>query len=71
LLRPFAIHQSLQVVDTAYHAAGSTAIFEENPFERRFRDIHTVSQHLQGRSEHFETVGQYLIGLALDSLMWL
>src|SRR5712671_3851743 len=65
------IHQSLQVVDTAYHAAGSTAIFEENPFERRFRDIHTVSQHLQGRSEHFETVGQYLIGLALDSLMWL
>ena len=71
LLRPFAIHQSLQVVDTAYHAAGSTAIFEENPFERRFRDIPTVSQHLQGRSEHFETVGQYLIGLALDSLMWL
>src|SRR6266404_8330921 len=65
------IHQSLQVVDTAYHAAGSTAIFEENPFERRFRDIHTVSQQLQGRSEHFETVGQYLIGLALDSLMWL
>jgi alkylation response protein AidB-like acyl-CoA dehydrogenase len=37
----FAIHQSLQIVDTAYHAAGSTAIFEENPFERRFRDIHT------------------------------
>ena len=59
LASTFAIHQSLQVVDTAYHAAGSTAIFEENPFERRFRDIHTVSQQLQGRQEHFETVGQY------------
>ena len=71
LASTFAIHQSLQVVDTAYHAAGSTAIFEANPFERRFRDIHTVSQQLQGRQEHFETVGQYLLGLDSGSLMWL
>jgi indole-3-acetate monooxygenase len=71
LASTFAIHQSLQVVDAAYHAAGSTAIFEENPFERRFRDIHTVSQQLQGRQEHFETVGQYLLGLEPGSLMWL
>ena len=71
LASTFAIHQSLQVVDTAYHAAGSSAIFEENPFERRFRDIHTVSQQLQGRQEHFETVGQYLLGLDSGSLMWL
>jgi alkylation response protein AidB-like acyl-CoA dehydrogenase len=71
LASTFAIHQSLQVVDTAYHAAGSTAIFEQNPFERRFRDIHTVSQQLQGRQEHFETVGQYLLGLEPGSLMWL
>jgi alkylation response protein AidB-like acyl-CoA dehydrogenase len=71
LASTFAIHQSLAVVDTAYHAAGSTAIFEENPFERRFRDIHTVSQQLQGRQEHFETVGQYLLGLEPDNLAWL
>jgi alkylation response protein AidB-like acyl-CoA dehydrogenase len=71
LASTFAIHQSLSVVDMAYHAAGSTAIFEENPFERRFRDIHTVSQQLQGRQEHFETVGQYLLGLPPDTLAWL
>ena len=71
LASTFAIHQSLQVVDTAYHAAGSTAIFEQNPFERRFRDIHTVSQQLQGRQEHFETVGQYLLGLDPGPTMWL
>ena len=71
LASTFAIHQSMQVVDTAYHAAGSTAIFAANPFERRFRDIHTVSQQLQGRSEHFETVGQYLLGLEPRSTMWL
>ena len=63
--------QSLEVVDTAYHAAGSTAIFEENPFERRFRDIRTVSQQLQGRSEHFETLGQFLLGLEPGSTAWL
>jgi len=71
LASTFAIHQSMSVVDMAYHAAGSTAIFEENPFERRFRDIHTVSQQLQGRREHFETVGQYLLGLEPDTLRWL
>jgi alkylation response protein AidB-like acyl-CoA dehydrogenase len=71
LASTFAIHQSMSAVDMAYHAAGSTAIFEENPFERRFRDIHTVSQQVQGRSEHFETVGQYLLGLAPDTLAWL
>jgi alkylation response protein AidB-like acyl-CoA dehydrogenase len=71
LASTFAIHQSLQVVDTAYHAAGSTAIFEQNRFERRFRDIHTVCQQLQGRQEHFETVGQHLLGLEPGSLMWL
>jgi indole-3-acetate monooxygenase len=71
LASTFAIHQSISIVDTAYHAAGSTAIFEENPFERRFRDIHTVSQQLQGRQEHFETVGQYLLGLHSDGYAWL
>ena len=71
LASTFAIHESLSAVDFAYHAAGSTAIFEANPFERRFRDIHTVSQQLQGRQEHFETVGQYLLGLEPDSLAWL
>jgi len=71
LASTFAIHQSLRVVDTAYHAAGSTAIFEENPFERRFRDIHTVSQQVQGRQEHLETVGQFLLGLEPGSTMWL
>jgi alkylation response protein AidB-like acyl-CoA dehydrogenase len=58
----FAIHQAKEVVDVAYHAAGSSAIFDNNPFERRFRDINTVTQQVQGRRSHFETVGHYLLG---------
>ncbi len=70
LASTFAIHTSLEVVDMLYEAAGATAIFNENPFERRFRDIHSVAQQLQGRQQHFETVGQYLMGLDADT-SWL
>jgi len=67
LASTFAIHTAVEVVDTLYQAAGATAIFNENPFERRFRDIHSVAQQLQGRQQHFETVGQHLMGLEADT----
>ena len=66
----WAIHQSREVVDTVYHAAGATAVFESHPFERRFRDIHTVIQQYQGRQVHFESVGQVLLGLKPGSAMF-
>jgi alkylation response protein AidB-like acyl-CoA dehydrogenase len=70
LASTWAIHQAREVVDTAYHAAGATAIFESNPFERRFRDIHTVIQQYQGRQAHFEAVGQALLGLEPEGAMF-
>jgi indole-3-acetate monooxygenase len=63
LASTWAIHQAREIVDTVYHAAGATAIFDSEPFERRFRDIHTVVQQYQGRQAHFESVGQVLLGL--------
>jgi len=62
-----AIHQARTVGDFAYEAAGATAVFAANPFERRFRDLHAIAQQLQGRASHFETVGQYLLGLEADT----
>jgi len=67
LASTFAIHTGVEVVDALYQAAGATAIFNDNPFERRFRDIHSVAQQLQGRQQHFETVGQHLMGLETDT----
>lgn len=58
-----ALREAREVVDFAYHAAGGTAVFSTNAFERRFRDAHTISQQLQGRDDHFETVGKFLLGL--------
>jgi alkylation response protein AidB-like acyl-CoA dehydrogenase len=62
----YAIRLATGVVNELYEMAGTTAIFEGNPFERRFRDAHTISQHLQGRQSHFETVGKHLLGIASE-----
>jgi alkylation response protein AidB-like acyl-CoA dehydrogenase len=64
LAATFAIHQARDVVDACYHAAGASAIFADNPFERRFRDIHTITQQVQAHATVFEQVGQTLLGLA-------
>jgi alkylation response protein AidB-like acyl-CoA dehydrogenase len=64
-----AIHKAREAVDFAYNAAGATAIFDDHPLERRFRDIHTVTQQLQGRFSHFETVGAWMLGVDTD-LTW-
>ena len=61
-----AIHKAREAVDFAYNAAGATAIFEHHPLERRFRDIHTVTQQLQGQLRHFETVGAWMMGVDAD-----
>jgi alkylation response protein AidB-like acyl-CoA dehydrogenase len=58
-----AIQGAAEVADFAYKAAGVDAIFPGSPFERRFRDIHTLSQQIQARGAHFEAVGQILLGV--------
>jgi alkylation response protein AidB-like acyl-CoA dehydrogenase len=58
-----AIHAATEVADYAYKAAGVDAIVPGAQLERRFRDIHTLTQQIQSRSAHFEAVGQVLLGL--------
>ena len=63
LAATFGIQKAKEVVDTAYDLCGSNAILDTNPILRRFQDIHVVSQHIQGRSTHFETAGQFFMGM--------
>ena len=56
LTTTWAIDQAREVVNTLYHSAGSTAIFDTAPFERCFRDVRTASQQAQGRQAHYETI---------------
>jgi alkylation response protein AidB-like acyl-CoA dehydrogenase len=61
-----ALAEAREVTVALYHAAGVNAIFNGSPFERRFRDSFAVSQQVQARSNHFETVGRHLLGLPPD-----
>jgi indole-3-acetate monooxygenase len=63
LASTWAINQSREAVNTLFHCAGSVAVFEDQPFERRLRDIQTVSQQSQGRQLHYESVGQIMFGM--------
>jgi indole-3-acetate monooxygenase len=63
----FASREGREVGTLVFHAAGAQAIFAGGPWERRLRDLHTVSQQLQGRDDHFEAVGRFLLGLPPDS----
>jgi alkylation response protein AidB-like acyl-CoA dehydrogenase len=66
----FAIHVSRDMAHSVFHEAGSTAIFNNRPFERRLRDVNSVSQQLQGRRTHFESVGFYRLG-GEPNLRWI
>jgi alkylation response protein AidB-like acyl-CoA dehydrogenase len=63
-----AIQGAIEVADFAYKGAGIDAIFPGSPFERRFRDMHTLSQQIQARAAHFESVGQVLLGVPPEVL---
>jgi indole-3-acetate monooxygenase len=63
----WTIHQSTKVVDTAYHMAGATAVFAANPFERRFRDMHTIAQQVQARDTHYEDAGRAILSGKLQA----
>ena len=55
-----AIQAAIEVGDWTFKAAGVSAIFVGTPFERRFRDLHTLSQQIQSREAHWEAVGKVL-----------
>jgi indole-3-acetate monooxygenase len=57
-----AIHTAIDTANFAYKNAGVDAIFPGSDFERRFRDMHTLSQQIQSRGAHFEAVGHILLG---------
>ena len=56
------MNEATEVSIASYRAAGTTAILDSQPFERRFRDAMSVSQHLQAMLPHIEMVGRHIIG---------
>ena len=63
-----AIRMAAAVVDIAYEVCGSDAIFENNPIQRRFQDAHVITQQIQGRMAHYDTAGQFFLGLEPEGM---
>jgi hypothetical protein len=53
-----------------FHAAGTLAIYTENPLERYFRDIHVAAQHNAGFPVHYESAGKVFLGLRPTDMGW-
>ncbi len=66
-----AINEAVALSTEIYRAAGATAIFPSQPFERRLRDALTASQQVQARMDHYENVGRHLLDLEPNSTMFL
>ncbi len=62
LATTWGMNEATDVSIACYRAAGTTAILESQPFERRFRDAMSASQHLQAMLPHLEMVGRHIIG---------
>ena len=63
----FAIGEAKAVADAAWEVAGASAIFASSPLERRFRDIRTLTQQVQGRKSHLQRSAPTFWGW---SLLW-
>jgi indole-3-acetate monooxygenase len=57
------MNEATDVSIISYRAAGTTAIMNSAPFERRFRDAMSASQHLQAMMPHVEMVGRHILGV--------
>lgn len=60
------IARARDITDRLYNLCSTDSIYRSNDIQRRFQDIHVISQHLQGRPENYQTMAQYLMGLPYD-----
>jgi alkylation response protein AidB-like acyl-CoA dehydrogenase len=58
-----AVEGATAAVDAAYLLGGSTSLYAASPLQRRFRDIHAITQHVMVTTVSYEAAGRALLGL--------
>lgn len=66
LATTYGMSEATDVSVACYRAAGTAAILDSAPFERRLRDALSASQHLQAMPALIEMVGRHIIGSEND-----
>ena len=64
-----AMRTSADVVRTMYDLAGGSAIYDDSPLQRRFRDAFTATAHFQVNEASRELPGRILLGQRADASM--
>ena len=66
----WATERAAEVVDTAYRSGGGGALYAESPLQRRFRDVHALTQHFLVKRDTLSTVGAILAGQDINVMVF-
>jgi alkylation response protein AidB-like acyl-CoA dehydrogenase len=61
-----AVACAAKAVELVHAAAGTSAIRNEYPFQRYFRDVHTITQNAAASASRYESVGARMLGVESD-----
>jgi len=61
-----AVMCAAKAVDLVHAAAGTSSIRNAYPFQRYFRDVHTITQHAFASASRYESVGALMLGVESD-----
>jgi alkylation response protein AidB-like acyl-CoA dehydrogenase len=64
-----ATEAAVKAVDLCYTMAGGTSVYRASPLQRRFRDVHVITQHMMVAPPSYEVAGRVLLGLPTDPSM--
>jgi alkylation response protein AidB-like acyl-CoA dehydrogenase len=57
-----AVRTAADVVRSMYDLGGGTAIYDDSPLQRRFRDAYAATAHFQVNQSSWELTGRVLLG---------
>ena len=57
-----AVRTSAEIARSMYDLGGGSAIYEDSPLQRRFRDAHAATAHFQVNQTSWELTGRLLVG---------
>jgi indole-3-acetate monooxygenase len=69
LAATYAVRTSAEVVRSLFDLGGGSAIYDDSPLQRRFRDAHTATAHFQVNAASRELPGRILLDQQADTAL--
>ncbi len=66
----WATARAADVVDVAYRAGGGSSLFSASSLQRRWRDVHAITQHFLVKLDTLTTAGALLAGQPLTAMVF-